>query len=143
MSETKQHWIIKQEPTAYAWETFCRDGRTAWTGVRNFQARNNLRSMRVGDCALYYHSVVGKELVGVAEVVQLAYPDPTASEGDWSCVDVVPKSVLARRVTLDELKSHPILSEIALIRQSRLSVIPISAEEFALIVALAGGLTPV
>ncbi len=140
MAESKQHWIIKQEPTAYAWETFCKDGRTAWTGVRNFQARNNLRSMRVGDWAFYYHSVVGKELVGVAEVVRVAYPDPTATEGDWSCVDVVPESVLVRRVSLEELKAHPVLKDIALIRQSRLSVIPITAEEFALIVELAGGL---
>ncbi len=140
MAESKQHWIIKQEPTAYAWETFCNDGRTAWTGVRNFQARNNLRSMRVGDWAFYYHSVVGKELVGVAEVVRVAYPDPTATEGDWSCVDVVPESVLVRRVSLEELKAHPVLKDIALIRQSRLSVIPITAEEFALIVELAGGL---
>ena len=140
MAESKQHWIIKQEPTAYAWETFCSDGRTAWTGVRNFQARNNLRSMRVGDWAFYYHSVVGKELVGVAEVVRVAYPDPTATEGDWSCVDVVPESVLVGRVSLEELKAHPVLKDIALIRQSRLSVIPITAEEFALIVELAGGL---
>ncbi len=143
MPETKQHWIIKQEPTAYAWETFCRDGRTAWTGVRNFQARNNLRSMRVGDRAFYYHSVVGKELVGVAEVVRVAYPDPTAEDGDWSCVDVVPKSGLVRRVSLEELKAHPVLKEIALIRQSRLSVIPITAEEFAMIVELAGGVASV
>ncbi|MEY5014914.1 MAG: hypothetical protein RIS92_1272 [Verrucomicrobiota bacterium] len=143
MSGTKQHWIIKQEPTAYAWETFCRDGRTAWTGVRNFQARNNLRSMRVGDRAFYYHSVVGKELVGVAEVVRVAYPDPTAEDGDWSCVDVVPKSGLVRRVSLEELKAHPVLKEIALIRQSRLSVIPITAEEFAMIVELAGGVASV
>ncbi len=143
MSGTKQHWIIKQEPTAYAWETFCRDGRTAWTGVRNFQARNNLRSMRVGDRAFYYHSVVGQELVGVAEVVRVAYPDPTAEDGDWSCVDVVPKSGLVRRVSLEELKAHPVLKEIALIRQSRLSVIPITAEEFAMIVELAGGVASV
>ena len=140
MPDTTQHWIIKQEPTAYAWETFCKDGRTAWTGVRNFQARNNLRLMRSGDLALYYHSVVGKELVGVAEVVRVAYPDPTASEGDWSCVDVVPRSALVRGVTLDVLKAHPVLKGIALIRQSRLSVIPITAEEFGLVVSLAGGL---
>lgn len=143
MAEKTQHWIIKQEPTAYAWETFCHDGRTAWTGVRNFQARNNLRSMRLGDLALYYHSVVGKELVGVAEVVRAAYPDSTATDGDWSCVDVAPKSALVRRVTLEELKVHPVLKEIALIRQSRLSVIPITAEEFALIVKLARGLTSI
>jgi predicted RNA-binding protein with PUA-like domain len=99
--------------------------------------------MRVGDRAFYYHSVVGKELVGVAEVVRVAYPDPTAEDGDWSCVDVVPKSGLVRRVSLEELKAHPVLKEIALIRQSRLSVIPITAEEFALIVELAGGVASV
>ena len=99
--------------------------------------------MRLGDLALYYHSVVGKELVGVAEVVRAAYPDSTATDGDWSCVDVAPKSALVRRVTLEELKVHPVLKEIALIRQSRLSVIPITAEEFALIVKLARGLTSI
>ncbi len=143
MTDEAQFWIIKQEPTAYAWETFCADGRTAWTGVRNFQARNNLRAMRVGDKALYYHSVVGKELVGVAEVVRTAYPDPTASEGDWSCVDVSPREVLVRRVTLDEMKAHPVLKEIALIRQSRLSVVPIGAKEFQEIVRVAGGVVAV
>ena len=143
MSATPHYWIVKQEPTAYAWAQFVKDGRTAWTGVRNFQARNNLAAMQVGDKALYYHSVVGKELVGVAEVVRVAYPDPTAEDGDWSCVDVVPKSGLVRRVSLEELKAHPVLKEIALIRQSRLSVIPITAEEFAMIVELAGGVASV
>jgi predicted RNA-binding protein with PUA-like domain len=99
--------------------------------------------MRVGDKALYYHSVVGKELVGVAEVVRTAYPDPTASEGDWSCVDVSPREVLVRRVTLDEMKAHPELKEIALIRQSRLSVVPIGAKEFQEIVRVAGGVVAV
>ena len=137
MSATTQHWIVKQEPTAYAWEQFVKDGRTAWTGVRNFQARNNLSSMQVGDKALYYHSVVGKEIVGIAKVVRTAYPDPTSTEGNWVCVDLEPVKALRSPVKLEILKAHPTLKEIALIRQSRLSVIPIGKAEFDMICGLA------
>jgi predicted RNA-binding protein with PUA-like domain len=137
MSATTQHWIVKQEPTAYAWEQFVKDGRTAWTGVRNFQARNNLSSMQVGDKALYYHSVVGKEIVGIAKVVRTAYPDPTSTEGNWVCVDLEPVKALRSPVKLEILKAHPTLKEIALIRQSRLSVIPIGKAEFEMICGLA------
>lgn len=133
MSATSQYWIVKQEPTAYAWEQFVKDGRTAWTGVRNFQARNNLSAMQVGDQALYYHSVVGKEIVGVARVVRTAYPDPTSAEGNWVCVDLAPVEALRAPVKLETLKAHPKLKEIALIRQSRLSVIPIGKAEFEMI----------
>ena len=133
MSATPQYWIVKQEPTAYAWEQFVKDGRTAWTGVRNFQARNNLSAMQVGDKALYYHSVVGKEIVGVATVVRTAYPDPTSTEGNWVCVDLTPVEALRSPVKLETLKAHPKLKEIALIRQSRLSVIPIAKAEFEMI----------
>jgi len=96
-----QHWMVKQEPTAYAWSAFVADGRASWTGVRNFQARNNLRAMRKGDQVLYYHSVVGKEVVGIAVVAAEAYPDPTAKEGDWVCVDLVPRRPLSKPVTLE------------------------------------------
>ena len=113
-----------------------RDGGSAWTGVRNFQARNHLRAMRLGDRVLYYHSVVGKEVVGLAEVVRAAYPDPTATEGDWSCVDLKPVRALDRPVTLDEIKSEPALSEIALLRQSRLSVMPLAKTEFETLLRL-------
>lgn len=131
-----KHWLVKQEPSAYSWDDFVRDGRTAWTGVRNFQARNNLRAMRSGDRVLYYHSVTGKEVVGEAEVVKESYPDPTAKEGDWICVDLKPVKALARPVTLDQIKAEPSLSEIALLRQSRLSVMPLAAAEYRKIVAL-------
>ena len=84
------YWLVKQEPEAYSWATFAQEGRTAWTGVRNFQARNNLRQMKKGDLVLFYHSVSEKQVVGLARVAREAYPDPTATEGDWSCVDLVP-----------------------------------------------------
>jgi len=136
MSATPHHWMVKQEPTAYSWEDFVQDGRAAWTGVRNFQARNNLRAMRVGDRVLYYYSVVGKEVVGIAEVARAAYPDPTAEEGDWSCVDLVPVKRFKRPVPLAEIKAGAKLREIALLRQSRLSVLPLTKVEYAEIVKL-------
>ncbi len=128
--------MVKQEPSAYPWEQFVRDGGTAWTGVRNFQARNNLRAMRRGDAVLYYHSVEGKCVVGVAEVAREAYPDPTAEEGDWSCVDLKPVEALRRPVGLDEIKAEPALAEIALLRQSRLSVMPLAKGEFDAVLRL-------
>ena len=131
-----QYWLVKQEPEAYAWTTFVGDGRTAWTGVRNFQARNNLRAMKRGDPVLYYHSVTGKAVVGLAEVARSAYSDPTATEGDWSCVDLKPLRALERPVTLEQIKAAPALAEIALLRQSRLSVMPVAKAEFEAILAL-------
>ena len=136
MSKTAQFWIVKQEPTAYSWADFVRDGRAAWTGVRNFQARLNLRAMRKGDAVLFYHSVVGKEIVGIAKVAAEAYPDATATEGDWSCVDLTPVRALQRPVTLAEIKTSAKLREIKLVRQSRLSVLPLTAAEYAEIVRL-------
>lgn len=133
-----KHWLVKQEPAAYSWDDFVRDGKTAWTGVRNFQARNNLQAMRRGDRVLYYHSVTGKAVVGEAEVVREAYPDPTATEGAWVCVDLRPVRALKNAVTLDAIKADPRLSEIALLRQSRLSVMPLGAAEYRAIVGLAG-----
>ena len=126
-----QYWMVKQEPTAYAWSTFVADGRAAWTGVRNFQARNNLRAMRKGDPVFYYHSVEGKEVVGIAKVDKEAYPDPTATEGDWVCVDLVPFQALKRPVTLEEIKGNKKLADMALLRQSRLSVMPLTAGQFS------------
>lgn len=124
------YWLVKQEPTAYAWDEFWTDGMTAWTGVRNFQARNYLRSMALGDRVLYYHSVTGKCVVGIAEVARAAYPDPTASEGDWSCVDLKPCESLDRPVSLEEIKAEPSLAEIGLLKQSRLSVMPLTKAAF-------------
>src|SRR5262245_14161087 len=123
-------WLVKQEPEAYSWSTFVKDGRTAWTGVRNFQARNNLRAMKKGDRVAFYHSVSEKQVVGVARVDRPAYPDPTAKEGDWSCVDLVPVQPLAKPVTLDTIKKDKVLSRMALVRQSRWSVTPVTEEQF-------------
>ena len=136
MSKKAQYWMVKQEPTAYAWSDFVKDGRAEWTGVRNFQARNNLRAMRQGDLVLYYHSVVGKEVVGIAKVARTAYPDPTATEGDWSCVELVPVKALAHPVSLETIKAAPQLADLPLLRQSRLSVLPLSTAQYAEIVRL-------
>lgn len=125
----KNYWLVKQEPDSYPWEQFVRDGRTAWTGVRNFQARNNLRSMKRGDDVFYYHSVTGKSVVGLARVEREAYPDKTAKEGDWSCVDLVPVDACKTPVTLEQIKAEPSLANIALLKQSRLSVMPLTAAE--------------
>ena len=124
-----KHWLVKQEPDTYAWEQFVRDKGTAWTGVRNFQARNNLRAMKKGDEVFYYHSVTGKAVVGLARVAREAYPDPTAKEGDWSCVDLVPLKACRNPVTLEAIKGDASLKDIALLRQSRLSVMPLSSTE--------------
>ncbi len=133
----RRHWLVKQEPEAYSWAQFVADGGTAWTGVRNYQARLNLRAMQVGDPVLYYHSVTDKAVVGIAEVARAAYPDPTAEPGeDWSCVDLRPVRPLAAPVPLDRIKTEPALQEIALLRNSRLSVQPLTAEAFAKILAL-------
>ena len=123
-------WLAKSEPGAYSWDSLERDGRTEWDGVRNFEARNNLRAMREGDRVLFYHSVTGKEVVGVARVAREAYPDPSAVDGDWSCVDVVPVERFAHPVALATLKADPSLSELALLKRSRLSVVPVSRAHF-------------
>ena len=135
----KSYWLVKSEPSAYSWDDLVRDGRTSWTGVRNFTARNNLRAMQEGDEVLFYHSVIGKEVVGVAKVVRTAYPDATANEGDWSAVDLAPGKPLKRPVTLEQVKTVPKLKEIALLRLSRLSVQPLGEAEFREIVRLGGG----
>jgi len=134
----KNYWLVKQEPASYAWDAFVQDGRAAWTGVRNFQARNNLRSMKKGDLVLYYHSGEGKEVVGIARVEREAYPDPTASseDGDWSCVDLVPGRPLAAPVTLSTIKADKKLQEMLLVRNSRLSVSPATKEQFERVLAL-------
>lgn len=133
---TSSFWLVKQEPEAYSWSTFVRDGRTVWTGVRNFQARNNLRAMKRGDQVLYYHSVSDRQVVGIAKVEREAYPDPTATEGDWSCVDLIPHQAFLNAVSLDQLKADPITCGMALIRQTRLSVTPVTHEQFQRIVEM-------
>jgi len=132
------HWLVKQEPEKYPWAQFVKDKGTYWDGVRNYQARNNLRAMRKGDGVLFYHSVSEKAVVGVAEVTREAYPDPTAKEGDWSVVDLKPVQAIATPVTLAQIKAEPKLAEMGLLRQSRLSVLPLSAKEFRLILKIGG-----
>lgn len=139
IDDTRQYWMVKQEPEAYSWDDFVRDGSTAWTGVRNFQARNNLRAMRRGDRVLFYHSVTTKAVVGIAEVSREAFPDPTAEEGSWDCVELKPVRPLSQPVSLEQIKTHPELKEIPLVRQSRLSVIPLQQCAFEEIVRLAKG----
>ena len=126
----KHYWLVKQEPEAYSWSDFVKDGRTVWTGVRNFQARNNLRAMKKGDVVAFYHSVTDKQVVGLARVEREAYPDPTADEGDWSCVDLVPGKALKHPVSLDAIKADKLLADMPLVRQSRLSVTPLTEQQF-------------
>ena len=128
--------LVKSEPFKYSWDTFVREGRTYWDGVRNFQARNNLRSMRTGDLVLFYHSNEGKEVVGVAEVAKEAYQDPTTDDDRWVVVDLVPHKTLRKPVSLASIKQHPKLAKMALIKQSRLSVLPVTAAEFRTILSL-------
>jgi predicted RNA-binding protein with PUA-like domain len=130
------YWLVKQEPSDYSWSDFVRDRGTSWTGVRNYTARNNLRRMSKGDEVLFYHSGEEKAVVGIAEVVKTAYADPTAREGDWSTVDLRPLKALPRPVTLAQIKSEPRLKDIALVRQSRLSVMPLSEQDFRLILSM-------
>lgn len=133
----KNYWLVKSEPEAYSWADFVKDGKTAWTGVRNFQARNNLRAMKKGDVVCFYHSVTDKQVVGLARVDKEAYADPTATEGDWSCVDLAPVKPLAQPVSLDTIKADKTLNEMALVRNSRLSVTPVSEGQFAQLLKLA------
>jgi predicted RNA-binding protein with PUA-like domain len=130
------YWLVKQEPTAYSWDDFVKEGKTAWTGVRNFQARNNLRSMKTGDRVLFYHSVTDKAIIGEAEVLREAFPDPTATEGNWIAVELKPIKPLRRRVSLEEIKADKKLSQLALVRSPRLSVMPVTADEYRAILAL-------
>lgn len=136
---TTQYWLVKTEPEAYAWETFVRDGRTNWEGVRNFQARNHLRAMRRGDRVLFYASVTTKAVLGTATVTKEFFPDQTAADGDWSAVEIEVGETLPHPVTLAAIKAEPRLAELPLLRQSRLSVMPLERAHFDLIVKLGGG----
>ena len=125
------YWLVKSEPKAYSWSDFLKDGKTAWTGVRNYAARNHLRAMKAGDQVLFYHSGEDKSVVGLARVTRESYPDPTADEGDWLVVDLAPVKTLAAPVTLAVIKTDRRLQEMKLVKQSRLSVMPVTAEQFA------------
>jgi predicted RNA-binding protein with PUA-like domain len=133
---TKQCWLVKQEPGDYSWEDLVRDGKTPWTGVRNFQARNNLRTMKPGDPVLFYHSGDQKQIVGIAKVMTPAYLDPTATEGDWSCVDLAPVKPLLKPVTLKTIKQEPTLKDLQLVTHSRLSVMPVAVAHYEHILKL-------
>lgn len=130
-------WLVKQEPGTYCWDDLVRERRTAWTGIRNYQARNYLREMRRGDAVLFYHSGGEKRAVGIARVARAAYPDPTADEGDWSAVDLEAVRALKRPVTLGEFKADMVLKKMALMRQTRLSVTPVTREEFQRVMVVA------
>ena len=123
------YWLAKSEPDAYSWAQLLKDGKTAWTGVRNFQARNNLRAMKSRDVVFFYHSITDKQVVGIATVVKEFYPDATAEEGDWSCVDIAPRKALVKTVSLEEIKADKILGEMPLVKQSRLSVTPLTTAQ--------------
>jgi predicted RNA-binding protein with PUA-like domain len=135
------HWMVKQEPETYSWTDFVNDGRTDWTGVRNYQARNNLREMATGDRVLFYHSGKDKAVVGIAEVVKSAYPDPTADDPQWVAVDLKAVKPLNVPVQLAAIRYDKRLSGLPLIRQSQLSVMPLTKEEFETIVAMGNGKT--
>jgi len=130
------YWLVKQEPSAYSWDDLVREKTTAWTGVRNAQARNNLAAMKLRDRVLFYHSVHGKAVVGVARVVKTAYPDPTADDPKWICVGLEAVKAVKHPVTLDQIKAEPQLENIPLVRQSRLSVMPLEKEAFDRILEL-------
>jgi predicted RNA-binding protein with PUA-like domain len=133
------YWIIKSEPSAYSWDQFVKDGQTSWTGVRNAQAALNLKAMKVGDLCFFYHSNEGKEIVGIAEVVRTAYLDPTDKAGKAVTVDVRAVEPVKTPVTLAAIKAEPALKELGLVRQSRLSVSPVSAEHWKRLTRMAGG----
>ncbi|SMO75902.1 EVE domain-containing protein [Solitalea koreensis] len=130
------YWLVKSEPFKYSWEKFNEDGRTFWDGVRNYQARNNLKAMKEGDLVLFYHSNEGKEVVGIAKVVKEFYQDPTTEDPNWVVVDLAPVESLKKTVTLETIKSDERLKDISLVRQGRLSVMPLKNEEFDRIVEL-------
>jgi len=132
----KSYWLAKSEPFKYPWAQLVADKSTAWEGVRNFEARNNLRAMKKGDLVLFYHSSEGKEIVGIAKVAKEAYPDATAEEGDWSVVDLGPVKPLKQPVTLAAIKADKQLADMMLLRRSRLSVVPVTSAEFERILAL-------
>jgi len=132
------HWLIKSEPSAYSWDQLVKDGRTNWSGVRNFQASANLKAMKVGDRAFFYHSGEGLEIVGIAEIVKPAYPDPSDKEGRFVQVDVKPVIPVKAPVTLAAIRTEPKLKNLALVKQGRLSVSPVGAEEWKLICKMGG-----
>ncbi|HML95081.1 MAG TPA: EVE domain-containing protein [Thermodesulfobacteriota bacterium] len=133
------YWLVKSEPSAYSWDDLVRDGRTDWTGVRNYQARNNLKSMKKGDLLLYYHSNVGLAIVGIAKVIREAYQDPTTGDDRWVAVDIEPVKPLKNPVALADIKKEKGLGNIALVKQGRLSVVPVTKDEYDTILKMSAG----
>jgi predicted RNA-binding protein with PUA-like domain len=132
------YWLIKSEPSVYSWDQMVRDKKTGWSGVRNFQARNNMQAMKLGDEAFFYHSNDGKEIVGIVKISKTYHPDPTDKTGNFGMVEVTAVKPLKKSVTLTDIKTHPKLKNMALIKQSRLSVSPVAAEEWAVICKMGG-----
>lgn len=132
-----KYWLVKSEPSVYSWEQFVQEGRTFWNGVRNYQARNNMKSMSVGDKVLFYHSNEGLEIVGIAKVVREYYQDPTTDDDKWVVVDLAPDKALKEPVSLSTIKKDSRLENIALVKQGRLSVVPLTEDEFSVIMELA------
>jgi len=133
------YWLVKSEPESYPWAQLAKDGWTAWTGVRNFTARNHLRAMKKGDAVFFYHSGIGKDVVGLARVAREFYPDATAEEGDWSCVDLEPVKPLKQPVTLATIRADTVLNAMPLVKQSRLSVSPLTPVQAERLLKLAAG----
>lgn len=131
-----QYWLVKSEPFVYSWDEFVADGETCWSGVRNYLARNHLRGMKKGDLVMFYHSNEGLAVVGIAKVSKTAYQDPTINDDRWSAVDLKPHKALKNPVSLKTIKTEPRLKDIALIRLNRLSVIPLTEQEFDTILDL-------
>jgi predicted RNA-binding protein with PUA-like domain len=132
----RRYWLVKSEPSAYSWDDLVKAGEDVWDGVRNHQARNNLDTMKRGDLVLFYHSVHAREVVGIARVTREGYPDPTTDDPRWVAVDVAPVGPLAKPVTLSQIKNDAALKDVALVRQSRLSVVPLERNEFQRILTL-------
>ena len=133
-----RYWLVKSEPFKYSWEDLVKDGWTYWDGVRNYEARNNIRAMATGDQLLFYHSNEDRAVVGIAEVIREHYQDPTTDDDRWSVVDIKPLQALSAAVTLAEIKREPRLSNMQLVTRGRLSVSPVTADEFGVIVAMGG-----
>jgi predicted RNA-binding protein with PUA-like domain len=130
------YWLVKSEPFKYSWEDFVKEGKSVWDGVRNYQARNNMKAMKKGDWVFFYHSNEGMEVVGLAEVSKEFYPDPTTEDDRWVVVELIPVKKFDRTVTLKQMKADDRLSNLALIKQSRLSVTPVERHEFDIILSL-------